>query len=318
MDGSAVNQFPVQMSIRASIDIGTNTALLLVARVENHELTVIREEQRVPRLGKGVDKDGRLSPESIERVLEAIRQYKKLISDEYADVEKIVVTGTSAVRDAANRGDLIAAILKVSGWHLRVLQGEEEAEWTFAGALSMLPSQHKKRKSIVLDIGGGSTEVALGGDHSLTDRFSFPMGSIRFTERYLSGDPPDFREIENCREAVRKEFDQHVFSLPSDISAVGVAGTVTSLAFILQNLMKYEPSKISNYRLHKTDIKRFIDYFSTHTSKRALKKWPVVMEGRSDVMLAGLLILDGFMSAYSFSEIRVSTGGIRHGAVLLG
>ena len=306
------------MSIKASIDIGTNTALLLVARVEDQELTVIREEQRVPRLGKGVDKDGRLSQESIERVLEAIREYKKLLAGEYADVEKVVVTGTSAVRDAANREDLIARILKVSGWQMRVLQGEEEAEWTFAGALSMLPTQMKKKKSIVLDIGGGSTEVALGEDHSLADRFSFLMGSIRFTERYLSEDPPNFQEIENCRKAVREEFNQHIFSLKPNISVVGVAGTVTSLAFILQNLTKYEPKMISNYRLQKVDIERFITYFSAHTAQQALEKWPVVMEGRSDVMLAGLLILEGFMSAYSFSEIRVSTGGIRHGAVLLG
>ncbi len=305
------------MSLKASVDIGTNTALLLVARVGNQKLNVIREEQRFPRLGKGVDKDGRLSKESIERVLKAIREYEKLLSDEYPEVENIVVTGTSAVRDAANREELVAAIQETSGWNMRILSGEEEAEWTFAGALSMLPGDHKSEKTVVLDIGGGSTEVAIGGDHSLNDRFSFSMGSIRFTERYLPGNPPAAGEIERCRKAVRKEFQQHVFSLPGNILAVGVAGTVTSLAFILQNLTGYEPERIANYRLKKGEIERFIDYFSTHTAQEALEKWPVVMDGRADVMLAGLLILEGFLDMYSLQEIRVSTGGIRHGAVLL-
>ncbi|HKI45831.1 MAG TPA: Ppx/GppA phosphatase family protein [Balneolales bacterium] len=305
------------MSLKASVDIGTNTALLLVASVENQELKVIREEQRVPRLGKGVDKDGRLSRESIERVLDAVKEYEKLLSDEYPDVKNVVVTGTSAVRDAANREELVAAIKKTSGWNMRILSGEEEAEWTFAGALSMLPGDLKSEKTVVLDIGGGSTEVAIGGDHSLIDRFSFSMGSIRFTERFLQQNPPTVGEIEECRQAVRNEFRQHVFSMPGNIVAVGVAGTVTSLAFILQNLTRYEPERISNYRLNKHDIERFIDYFSTHAVQDTLEKWPVVMEGRADVMLAGLLILEEFLEMYSLEEIRVSTGGIRHGAVLL-
>lgn len=305
------------MSLRASIDIGTNTALLLVANVEGDTLTVVQEEQRVPRLGKGVDRDGRLSPESIERVMKAVREYQELVSVRYPDVEKIVITGTSAVRDAVNRQELVRAIKKETGWDLRILSGEEEAEWTFTGALSMLPSELRSHETIAVDIGGGSTEVAVGKDHTLSDRFSFPMGSIRFTERYLSADPPSSREIQNCREAVKECFQEHPFSLNQNTTAVGVAGTVTSLAFILQNLTRYEPERISNYRLQKKEIARFIDYFSSHTAQQALEKWPVVMEGRADVMPAGLLILEGFMEIYSFQDIRVSTGGIRHGAVLL-
>ncbi len=305
------------MSLKASIDIGTNTALLLVAGIDEGKLTVLREEQRVPRLGKGVDNDGKLSPESIERVLDVINEYQKLLSDEYPEIKKVIVTGTSAVRDAANRKDLTQAIKKKSGWTLRILSGVEEAEWTFAGALSMLPEDRRRGKAAVLDIGGGSTEVAMGSDQTLIDRFSFSMGSIRFTERYLSGDPPSELEIEQCRNAVSKEFKEHPFSISPDIQMIGVAGTVTSLAFILLNLTSYDPERISNYLLDKSDIKRFIEYFSTHTVEQALKKWPIVMNGRADVMLAGLLILEGFLSKYSLNKIRVSTGGIRHGAVLM-
>jgi len=306
------------MSLKASIDIGTNTALLLVADVDNGNLSVVQEEQRVPRLGKGVDRDGILSSESIEQVVKVIGEYQNLLSRDYPEVKQAIVTGTSAVRDASNREELVKAIKDETGWSLRILSGEEEAEWTFAGALSMLSEEHKNQKSVILDIGGGSTEVALGADHTVNDRFSFSMGSIRFTERYLTGDPPSKPEIERCREVIRREFETHPFSISQDVQAVGVAGTVTSLAFILLNLAEYKPEQISNYLLQKNEVEQFIDYFSSHTVRQALEKWPVVMEGRADVMLAGLLILEGFLSKYSLDSIRVSTGGIRHGAVLMG
>lgn len=318
MDCVGVYKNFFEMSLKASIDIGTNTALLLVADVDNGKLSVVREEQRVPRLGKGVDREGMLSAESIERVLKVIREYQNLLSHDYPEIKQVIVTGTSAVRDASNRVELAKAIQVEPGWKLRILSGEEEAEWTFAGALSMLSQEHKYQKSVILDIGGGSTEVALGADHTVIDRYSFSMGSIRFTERYLTGDPPSQSEIERCREAVRREFDTHLFSVSPDVQAVGVAGTVTSLAFILLNLAEYKPEQISNYLLQKNDVQQFIDYFSSHTVRQALEKWPVVMEGRADVMLAGLLILEGFLSKYSLDSIRVSTGGIRHGAVLIG
>lgn len=304
------------MSIRAAIDLGTNTALLLVARVEDGKLRVICEEQRMPRLGKGVDRNGSIPDENIRRTLDALGDYQKILADGYPEVEKTILTGTSAVRDAANRDKLISAICRKTGWELRLLTGEEEAEWTFRGARSMLPDSYKKDMAVVLDIGGGSTEIALGRNGTLTDRYSHNMGCVRFTERFLSGDPPAAPEIAACRGAIRKQLAEHPFSIPPGTPAIGVAGTVTSLAHILLNLDWYDIRKINGYLLTIDRVREFIARFSAHPAEDLRKQWPQALEGRADIILAGLLILEEFMECHGFGEIVVSTGGIRHGAVL--
>jgi exopolyphosphatase / guanosine-5'-triphosphate,3'-diphosphate pyrophosphatase len=171
---------------KASIDIGTNSVLLLVAEMDGENLHILRELQEVPRLGKGVDKNRNLHPDSQQRVIAVLKNYQNYLDDHYPETTaETIVTATSAARDAANRDQFLRLVKKETGWDVRLLSGREEAEITYRGALSVLNGR-EKTKNVILDIGGGSTEIAYGNGYNLADGFSADMGSVRFTERFLT------------------------------------------------------------------------------------------------------------------------------------
>lgn len=300
----------------ASIDIGTNTVLLLVADVQGDALQTLHEEQRIPRLGKRVDASRNLAPDSIDRVISALKDYRQILESRFPAVAEVTVTATSAVRDANNRRKFVDRVKEETGFNILVLSGLEEADYTFTGALSMLPDLSA---AAVIDIGGGSTEVVFGQNNNLTNSHSFDMGSVRFTERYLLQDPPSQKEILRCRESVKEMLKERAFNInfsKSNLPLVGVAGTVTSLAYIEQKLSRYEAEQINGHQIRRHALKEHIAELSTYTSKELTDKYPAVMQGRADVFLGGLLVLEGFMDYYNVSELTVSTGGIRHGAIL--
>lgn len=302
----------------AAIDIGTNTALLLVAETDGRTVRTIHEEQRIPRLGKGVDRERILDEKAMKRVLDALSEYRKIIDREFPEVTRTIVTATSAVRDAENRDDFKQKIREVCGFDLRILSGTEEAEWTYAGALGALDGR-LVGPSLTIDIGGGSTELALGDGNTLQDCHSFDIGSVRFTERYLyrSSDPPADSEIEACRGAIRKAFKARPLAPDDGVTAVGVAGTVTSLAYMEAGMRDYDADRLNGMTLTGRTVSDWADTLGGLTTREILERYPVVMDGRADVFLAGILILDEFMKRYAFPELVVTTGGIRHGAVLL-
>lgn len=308
--------------IRSSIDIGTNSVLLLVAEFQNGRLRVLKEEQSVPRLGKGVDSARTLHPDSMQRVLEVLTRYKELLDQNYPDIsDDTIVTATSAVRDSANREEFLGKIKEETGWEVRLLSGDEEAETTFRGAVSVLKPCKSDFVRVVLDIGGGSTEIAAGSDTELKQAVSVDMGSVRFSEKFLKSDPPlpaemdaARKEIQNLLEGVKLNGIMNRYS--GRIEAVGVAGTVTSIAAIEIGLDQYEAEKINGFVLTKNRLGYFIDKFSKADSNQIEKEYPVFLAGRGDVILAGLLILDEFLDWCGVTEITVSTGGIRHGVLL--
>ena len=302
--------------MKAAIDIGTNTVLLLVAEKKENGLHIIHEEQRIPRLGKGVDSNKALSYQSMERVISSVKEYKSIIEDRFNTVSEVVVTATSAVRDAANKSEFIDLIKQETGYEVKLLSGEEEAKFTYEGALSTLDSSVTEGDVFVLDIGGGSTEVALGRDRDLIDSCSFDMGSVRFTERFLIQDPPFQEQIRECRMAVKTMFESKKFKFKKDVNAVGVAGTLTSLAAIDLQIDEYDPEHMNDHLIVSEKLRKGIDIFSLHTHEQLLELSPKVLNGREDIFLAGLLILEGFLDHFDLKEIRVSTGGIRHGALL--
>jgi len=355
--------------VKASIDIGTNTVLLLIAEKDDFGgLRVIREEQRVPRLGRGVDTDRTLHPDSMARVIEALREYKGMIeaaSSRYGagDVSP-VVTATSAVRDAANRDEFMKKVHEAIGWKIRLLSGDEEANATFRGAVRSLPATLvlKYDDAIVLDIGGGSTETAFGsikptddadGETSTStstsasasaseikppsDYRSVDAGCVRFTERWLrdpenTGDTnpegsyiPSQEQVDACRKDAFNELEQ-INHIRTAIEvkrvrgrkpvAIGVAGTVTSLAYMHLGLSGPFSSEVINGTvLSRKDISKWLEYASANSPAQMTKDWPEVMSGRADIVLAGLIILDAFMEFMSLDEMVVSTGGIRHGVL---
>jgi exopolyphosphatase / guanosine-5'-triphosphate,3'-diphosphate pyrophosphatase len=300
--------------VYASIDIGTNSVLLLVASFIENQLEVLDELQEIPRLGKGVDSDKNLHPESCERVISVLKKYRAYLEQNYPEViYEVIVTATSAVRDSSNRNQFLEQIFQETGWEVRLLSGDEEAETTYSGAISVLPYQNKK--FVVLDIGGGSTEIARGSGLVLNSGISVDMGSVRFSERYLLNDPPTRDQIEAVRSEVQSLLDQNSVSLQG-FELVGVAGTVTSIAAILLGLNDYQAEKINGYRLKKSDIQRFINEFTEITSGEIEEKYSPFLKGRGDVITGGLIILDEFMKLFEFDELTVSTGGIRHGILI--
>ena len=304
--------------IRSAIDIGTNSVLLLVAEKKKKGIIEpIYEEQRLPRLGKGVDAQKIINDASTQRVIDVLMEYKEILKDAYPDASQPVVTATSAVRDALNGDEFIQKIKEETGYEIRLLSGKDEAKWTAAGALSMIEQPANGRgEYLILDIGGGSTEVAHVRDQYMVDKYSFDMGSVRFTERFLKHDPPNENEIETCRAFIKKTFRNRFFHNNSYFKAVGVAGTVTSVTAMIMDLDEYDPSEMNDVIIERDEIQEVIGKFEKTTSEKILESYPKVLKGRADIFLAGLLILDGFMERFERKELTVSTGGIRHGAIL--
>ncbi|MFV1885035.1 MAG: Ppx/GppA family phosphatase [Balneola sp.] len=301
--------------MKAAIDIGTNTALLLIAEITDGGVQVLREEQRIPRLGQGVDESKMLHPDSMNRVLQNLKEYKTIVQ-EYPAVKQVVVTATSAVRDAGNREHFISKIKEETGFEVRLLSGDEEAQYTFQGALTEVTIS-EGHSAFVLDIGGGSTELAYGSTDSLSQYHSFDMGSVRFKERFLTNNPPKPDEIEACKNEINRLLNRKKFEIHPNATAIGVAGTATSLAAIILNLKEYDMSLINGFAITLAALSEVVIFLSSKTYDEILRVCPKILKGREDILLPGLLIMESFMKFYELEEIKVSTGGIRHGAILL-
>src|SRR5690625_4008010 len=250
--------------IEASIDIGTNTVLLLVAENKGGRLKVLHEEQRLPRLGKQTDSDKNLNRESMDRVIRSLREFAAFLKERFPQLSgPPVVTATSAVRDAPNRALFLNAVEEATGWVVRVLSGEEESQITYRGALSVLdPQIVKGHRTLILDIGGGSTEFARGEEGELLAAQSLEMGSVRFTENYFNSLPPEDEEKSEVARAGRNLLRDLRGELVSKegkrspgggqekkLQVVGVAGTVTSIAALSAGLTHYETEKLNGMDL---------------------------------------------------------------------
>jgi exopolyphosphatase/guanosine-5'-triphosphate,3'-diphosphate pyrophosphatase len=289
--------------------------LLLIVEQAELGLQVHEEVQRLPRLGAMVDSNGVLARQSIDRVLEVLTEYAEIIQT-YGDgvLKKTRVTATSAVRDAANKNEFLSLVKEIVGFEIQILSGEEEAKYTYLGAISQ--TKVESNSILVVDIGGGSTELAMGDSSQWLRGISVDMGCVRFNERYLVHNPPYQEEIGECRRSIEALLESTKLRFPPNTQVVTVSGTATSLAAIDQQLFPYQLSRINNYRLNTDKLAKSIEIFSLHTYEQLIELHPEVMQGRADVFLAGLLILEGVLRFASVEEFIVSSGGIRHGILL--
>jgi exopolyphosphatase/guanosine-5'-triphosphate,3'-diphosphate pyrophosphatase len=302
-----------------AIDIGTNTALMLIADLrEDGGITTLRDEIAFPRLGRGVDESGLINPDSVGRVSGVLRDYKKLSDD--MGSKKIIACGTSALRDAQNSDEVIQTIREELAINVEVLSGEEEARWTFLGALtnrdeSLLQSGQDQNRFAVIDIGGGSTEVTTGTPDHVEKRHSFDVGCVRLTERYLQSSPPTHNELRRAAASVQRALAGLDDIDPTTCRLVGVAGTLTTLAALDLSLSTFERTRVDGHVLTLESIKRIYGEICTQTL-RQLQSSPVISSGRADVLLAGILILIEFMTSRRFDQIKVSAWGLRYGLLL--
>ncbi|MCD4558111.1 Ppx/GppA phosphatase family protein [Schaalia sp. lx-100] len=279
----------------AAIDCGTNSIRLLLADVtyqgDRPVLTDYAREMRIVRLGQGVDKTGLLAPEAIERSLVALREYRALIDE--AGVSRIRFVATSAMRDAANRQVFIDGVEEILGVTPEVVPGTEEAALSFSGALSVMGPAHE-RPVLVVDIGGGSTELVLG-DCEVTSAISIDMGSVRVSEKFFEnvesrGGIPQ-AEQEAAIRWIDEQLDcaEEIVDLSSVKTVVGVAGTVTTITAQALGLDAYNPQAIHGAELGCEDINSAVRFMVDQpvALKASLGFMP---KGRADVIAGGALI----------------------------
>ena len=298
----------------ACIDIGTNSVLLLVAERRGSELIALEERATITRLGEGVDKARALLPMACTRTLECLRQYASTIQK--WGVDEVVAVGTSAMRDAAGGDTFRARAAEILGVEPRVISGNEEAELTFAGALSGLSLQGAV---FVFDVGGGSTEVIHGRSWSergarrrqILSKASLNIGSVRLYERFMAHDPPTGAECAALERAVRNELAA-LGAPPEADWLVGVAGTVTTLAAVEQELEPYSASRVHGGKLSRKNVDGLVQRFAQlPVAERA--KLPGLAPQRADVIVAGALLVREIMSWAESDELVVSDRGVRWG-----
>ena len=292
----------------ASIDIGTNAVLLLIADIDdNSVIKPVEHQQRFPRLGKEVDNKYIISPSAFETVANVLNEYKNL-SQKY-EVGNIVACATSAVRDSSNKNEFVNHLKDATGIHVEVISGEDEALITYKGAISGLTKQSKR--IVVLDIGGGSTEFSFRRDNDFVTH-SLQIGAVRLTERYFKHNPPIDEEIQLTNAAILSEFLRVGVIDFSSYIFVGVAGTVTTLACLDQNLIEFDVNRVSGYKLTYECVDGWSNKFISMTSLQ-IRSLSNTTEGRADILPAGVLILLNFMKHFNFKEILVSERGLRYG-----
>ena len=276
----------------AAVDCGTNSIRLLIADVTQDDgvprLTDVVRLMRVNRLGQGVDATGRLAPEALERTFEAADEYAALIREHGA--ERVRFVATSASRDAQNRDEFVAGIRERLGVEPEVITGDEEAALSFAGATSVLGGSNGS-KTLVVDLGGGSTEFVLGTSDGVLAAKSTNMGCVRFTERHLTSNPPTDAEITVVRGEILDIIAQvlPVVPLADADRLVGVAGTITTVTAHALHLPEYSAESIHGTELDVAQIDQAANEL-LHMDRDARAELPYMHPGRVDVIGAGALI----------------------------
>ena len=298
--------------ILGTIDLGTNTVLMVVGSKEpSGTVRILADEHDVGRLGKGVDANGLILPETFDRIARILTRYR-LIAEELG-AEKIIGFGTSALRDARNRDQFIAAMMEQAGVELQLLSGTDEAELSFQGALFGL--QGDTDQIAVIDIGGGSTEIAQGVGKSFLQGVSINVGAVRVTERFFGGElPPSKSAVADAREFIRTAFLE-TLRLPTQTTVVGVAGTITTLGAMSMGLDRFDPREVNGARLSGQWIRKTTEAL-LKLGLEEIKEILQVMEGREDIITGGGLVLDEFVRAFDVKEIIVSTQGLRYGLLM--
>jgi exopolyphosphatase/guanosine-5'-triphosphate,3'-diphosphate pyrophosphatase len=302
-----MNTDPASVQNVASIDIGTNTILLLIAEVGQGKLNPLFERETVVRLGEGVHKTGILSKEAMGRGLHALSQY----SDQCRamNVQKIFAVGTSALREAQNSKDFLRLVQETLGLSVDVISGEEEAHLSFSAAARDLPKTGEPL--LVVDIGGGSTEFILGKDDQIPQWISLPLGSVRLTEQFLHSDPVQEGEWQELNRKILESLINIPYS-QEPLSMVAVGGTATTLASVEQSLEEFVVEKIHHFVLKKETLKNQLLLYRSKTIEER-KKISGLPAARADVILAGAAILYLAMEKLRCPSVLISSRGVRYG-----
>ncbi len=299
--------------IIASIDIGTNTVLLLVAEVDPVTKNIIPLENRymLPRIGKGLKPGMPIMQDKISRLTEILTDYK-IIADSYK-CEHIIASATNAFRIASNAGEIVSGISNKLNINIEIIPGEDEAMYSFWGVTGTNPSDEN---SLVIDIGGGSTEIVYGLRDKVLYKRSFEIGAVSATESILHHAPPTAEEIDSLADAVKFVFNDHEFENFEVQKAIAIAGTPTTLACIKMHLNNFDEELIEGSTITYPELKELVERLKLLTPEQILLNFKAVVKGREDILLGGSYILLKLLNLFNLDEVLVSTKGIRYGAVV--
>lgn len=298
------------MTMYAGIDCGTNSTRVLVADESGR---TVERLMRITRLGQGVDATGRLAEEAIARTVAVLEEYRTVL-DRHG-VDTVRMTATSAARDAANRDDFFAAATAAVGVTPELLGGDEEARLSFLGATAELDADDGP--FLVADIGGGSTEFAVG-TREPDGVLSTDIGCVRLTEKFLHSDPPAPEELSQAFDVVRLHLEDVARVIPSVAEVrrfVGLAGTVTTMAAVELGLATYDRDKIHHFVLTRAAAEDVFRTLATESRRQRLYN-PGLEEARADVIVGGAIIVCAIMRYFEFAECLVSEADILDGLVL--
>jgi exopolyphosphatase/guanosine-5'-triphosphate,3'-diphosphate pyrophosphatase len=301
----------------AAVDLGTNTCLLLVAEVaDDGTIIPLHDEQRLPRLGRSVDHTGVIHADALPRIAAVLSEFTEIASS--YGVHHLHVCATSALRDARNAPEFVHTVKAATGVSIEIISGEEEALLTFKGAVSGLPPS--REDFMVLDIGGGSTEISYptpgtrNGSTKL-EQYSLQIGAVRLTERMFKHSPPSAPELSSARALILEELAPVRNPGFEHFSAVGVAGTATTLACLDQGLRAFDARRVSGYVLSYERVAEWLGRLS-RLSASEIAALSEATEGREDILTAGVLILHEIMAIYRLRALKVSERGLRYGIAL--
>ena len=301
------------MSRLAAVDVGTNSVLLLVAeRAPDGTVRPVREEADITRLGRGVDRTGVLSPEGMEATLEVLSRFAALARADGA--RAVVVTATSAARDARNGAEFLARARERTGATVEILSGDEEARLSYLAVAQDFAAEAGEAGLLAIDVGGGSTEFVHGRGREVLFRRSLDIGSVRLTQRCVRIDPPTVAEQEAIRDVVRTALTS-LPALPREVRVVGVAGTVTSLFAIGHGIEPYDAARVHGGWLALEEVARVRARLCVLplAERRVL---PDMQPKRADVLPAGALLFETALSHLGTPGARVSDRGLRWGVLL--
>jgi exopolyphosphatase/guanosine-5'-triphosphate,3'-diphosphate pyrophosphatase len=294
----------------AVVDVGTNSARLLVADVTGGRVTPVERRSTVTRLGRGVDLSGRLSAEAIEDACAAIGGYVSLYEE--LGAEAVDAIATSAVRDAENGSAFVAELRERFALSARVLDGGEEARLTYLGATS----QHRPTEpTLVVDIGGGSTELVVGTGEEISFHTSLQAGVVRHSERHIATDPPTVLELETLAADIRGLIEPAIAQGIEVRAGIAVAGTPTSLAAVEIGLEPYDPSRVHGHVLALPSIQRMLSQLASLPLAERVEV-PGLHPDRAPTIVAGVVILVETMRAFGLEEITVSEHDILYGTAI--
>jgi exopolyphosphatase/guanosine-5'-triphosphate,3'-diphosphate pyrophosphatase len=304
----------------AVVDIGTNSTRLLIADVDHRHgsVQVLERSSKVTRLGQGVDSNGSLANDAMQRVFDTLTNYRAAIDQHNASANLAVLT--SAVRDASNGADFAQRVRDDFQLDAKVLSGEQEAQLTFLGAMSGRPIGQRPSKQqpiVVIDIGGGSTEFVIGVAHTARFHTSLHAGVVRMSERHIHTDPPKPHELQALAADVRATLLQ---GLPeqerqSVKSGIAVAGTATSAAAIDQELDPYDPARVHGYQLQLGTVELLLARLADMTEQQR-RQVVGLHPDRAPTIVAGMILLEQAMHAFQLEQVEVSEHDILYGGAL--